>query len=110
MPQPPTNAISQARERLIFFVLLAVALFVAYYRNVTQMGVYEDDWYAIAPFAQASWSEIRSHVWNLLTHWPNGRPLAMSLDTLGAYFLYKIAGLPGIYFLPFSLVMACGWA
>ncbi len=109
MTKPITNTTTPAREGWIFFSLLAAALYVVYYRDFTRMGLYEDDWSAIAPYANGTWSVAWSQVKFWMTHWPNGRPLGLSTCAIAGWGLYHLGGMPALYLLPYTIVLACAW-
>jgi hypothetical protein len=106
MPTPPIKQRKLPSEANIFLGLLGLALYGVYFRGFTDMGLYEDDWSAIAPYANATWSETWAQVQQWLTHWPNGRPLGLSICALSAWGLYNLGGMAAIYLLPFGIVLA----
>lgn len=108
MTQPSDQSMEIKWERLLCFTLLGLALYGVYYRGFTHMGLYEDDWSAIAPFTQNSLAQTWDQVQTWLTQWPNGRPLGLSTCALAAWGLYHAGGMGALYLLPFVIVLAGG--
>lgn len=76
---------------------LALAVYVVHFFNLHSYGLWEDDYWSIAPRFGAPLSDLRI-LWAYdFTNWPTGRPLNHFLPAALATVGFKLGGLPGIY-------------
>jgi len=76
---------------------VAITAFVAHFWRITSLGLYEDDYFAIAP----NLGMPISGLWRLLIFffqiWPQGRPLNHFLPAALASVGSSFGGLEGVY-------------
>ncbi len=85
------------RTRVAAVLLVAATAVLTHFARLSQLGLYEDDYWAIAPHLGASAGRLLPRLVECFTTWPNGRPLnhflPMLLSTVGS----SLGGLPGVY-------------
>jgi len=80
---------------------LVVLTYLAHFLLSGSFGLYEDDYWSIAPWLGQPWSALGKLVVTCFETWPQGRPLNHCLPPLLAALGYRLDGLPGIYLLGF---------
>jgi hypothetical protein len=79
--------------------LVVVTVFAAHFWRLRQFGLYEDDYWSIAPNLGASAGDLWVQARYVFTHFPQGRPLNHLLPHLLAASGSALAGLRGVYLL-----------
>lgn len=85
------------RDHCANLCLIALAVFLGHYLRTLSLGLYEDDYWAIAPNFNAPLSQLPDTFLQCFRYWPTGRPLNHFLPVALSAIGYKLGGLPGIY-------------
>lgn len=91
------------RARAVAVICLAVL--PAHFLQLRNLGVYEDDFWAIVPFLYADFSTIIDHATYHFSAWMTGRPLNYILPATMAAVGSHLAGLEGVYMLSAVILM-----
>ena len=94
--QPRAARTSGALEAL---TLVAVTVLAANFTRLGQFGLYEDDYWSIAPHLSEPLSRLGSLALHHFTHWPTGRPLNHLLPAVLSAVGSSLGGLTGVYVL-----------
>ncbi len=87
------------RRALAAAAVAGVAVFAGLFTRLTEFGLYEDDYWSIAPHAGEPVRGLGSALaWDFV-HWPTGRPLNSFLPQALATVGSTLGGLQGIYVL-----------
>jgi hypothetical protein len=79
--------------------LVIVTVFAAHFSRLRQFGLYEDDYWSIAPHLGDSLGDLWTQARDLFSRWPQGRPLNHLMPPVLGAFGSALAGLPGVYLL-----------
>jgi hypothetical protein len=90
------------RSRFKVLFLIATVVYFAHYLRMYAFGLYEDDYWAIAPNFTRPLNQLPDLFLQCFRYWPQGRPLNHSLPTALSAIGYKLGGLPGIYGLAYA--------
>lgn len=99
MKQPTPNGDSAVTPRLLLLLVVAVIVLPAHFLHLQSLGLYEDDYWAIAPFLGAKNFALLDYVKYHFSIWMTGRPLNYILPAVFATYGSRLAGLDGIYLL-----------
>ena len=105
MNQPPPHNDSVITPRLLLLLVLAVTVLPAHFLHLRSLGLYEDDYWAIAPFLGAKNFALLDYAKYHFSVWMTGRPLNYILPAVFATYGSKLAGLDGIYLLTGSALL-----
>ena len=95
-PRPGAARPSGALEAL---TLVAVTVLAAHFTRLGQFGLYEDDYWSIAPHLGEPLSRLESLALHHFAHWPTGRPLNHLLPAVLSAVGSSLGGLTGVYVL-----------
>ncbi|HAC66148.1 MAG TPA: hypothetical protein DCF68_22100 [Cyanothece sp. UBA12306] len=90
--------------RCLLFLIFSTTIWIAHFLNSSSFGLYEDDYYRISEVFDMNWLELVNCI--LQRSNSQGRPLHDGFQYLLSFLGFKIAGLQGIYFLAFTVVIA----
>ncbi len=105
-PAAENSAILAARVRrapLGAVFLVSAAALLTHFARLPQLGLYEDDYWAIAPNLGAPLGRLAPTLAFHFTTWPQGRPLNHFLPVLLSTVGSSLGGLEGVY------VLAAAW-
>jgi hypothetical protein len=104
-PQPSTV---RTPSVLVALMLVAVTVLAAHFTRLGQLGLYEDDYWSIAPHLGEPLSRLGALARSHFTTWPTGRPLNHLLPAvLGAVGSWA-GGLTGVYAIAAAWLMLNG--
>jgi len=83
-------------------LLIAFSLFVSHFLFLNKFGLYEDDYYNIPPYLNASAGDLYEVIKVNLTNWLQGRPLSFIPYVFSALG-FSVAGIPGLYVIAFLI-------
>jgi hypothetical protein len=93
-PEPSTVRIPSV---LVALTLVAVTVMAAHFTRLSQLGLYEDDYWSIAPHLGEPLSKLRGLARGYFTEWPTGRPLNYLLPAALSAVGSRAGGLTGVY-------------
>ena len=89
-------------KRFILFYLL-IASYLIQFILLKHFGLYEDDYWSIAPAYKTTLSDLINKIINCFIYWPTGRPLNHILPLAYGYVGHQLGGLSMLY------LLACIW-
>lgn len=97
MTKSETTGTGRTRDWLPAVLLVALTVLAAHFARLPQFGLYEDDYWGIAPHLHEPLGRLWDRLLSNFTHWPTGRPLnhflPAALGSLGS----RLGGLRGVY-------------
>lgn len=97
MTHSETIAAGRGREWLLPVLLVSFAVVAAHFARLPQFGLYEDDYWAIAPHLYEPLGQLWDRLVSNFTAWPTGRPLNHFLPAALASLGSRLGGLRGVY-------------
>jgi hypothetical protein len=93
----------RAGSTVMCLVVVGVTTFLAHYSLARGFGLYEDDYWAVAPYLAQQPADLLPLLVDCFTTWPQGRPLNHFLPPMLAVLGAGLGGLQGAY------VLAAAW-
>ena len=92
------------RRDLLALCGLVAATYLVHFLLLPRFGLYEDDYLYIARPMTQSWAQVQHYLLATLTHWPQGRPLGLSIPVVVAYLGNKFGGLDLVYLIGYAVI------
>ena len=94
----------EERQDLLALGCLVVATYLVHFLLLPAFGLYEDDYLYIARPMTQSWAQVQHYLVATWTHWPQGRPLGLSIPVVAAYLGNRFGGLELVYLVGYAVI------